>query len=537
MQDSEGSEHRSPVAWRRRWAVVALVVAVLLVIIVRVRLLQLPLERVEGENAYAGQLLLEGIAPYKAAYDINLPGTYACYAAIMAVFGETPAGIHLGFLLVNLATLVLLFFVARRLWDVPHAVVACITYALLSMSKGVLGLEAHATHLVVLATLGGLLLLLKARASACSWTFAWSGLAFGLAYLCKQPGIFFGLFGLVVLLHDVRVSPPPERRGRFRRIGIFCAGLALPFLLTCLLMAWAGAFDRFWFWTMLYAYVHAGNRGWHEILRGLVDFDVKTGAVRWAGVVAVVGLVCLARDKASSETRWIIIRLLVFSLIAFVVGFYFSQHSFIMMLPVVSLLIAFAVRRAVRAMGEVQPTGIFAAACAVFIFANRVLWFEQTPEAASRDLYGGNAFTEAVTIANYIRDHSSPTDTIAIMGSEPEIYFLAHRHSASGYTYISDLMQSHRYALDMQKEMMRQMEAAKPTFLLIVYVDTSWLIAKNSDLSITRWYKTFWDKYYDMAGMVWLLPDRTEYVWGPAASTKTFETDSRVRILQRKPGL
>ena len=65
----------------------------------------------------------------------------------------------------NLAAPALLFFVARRLLDVPHAVVACVCYALLSMCPGVLGLEGHATHLVVLAALGGLLLLLKARES------------------------------------------------------------------------------------------------------------------------------------------------------------------------------------------------------------------------------------------------------------------------------------------------------------------------------------------------------------------------------------
>jgi hypothetical protein len=517
--------------------VAALVVTVLLVIVVRVRLLQLPLERDEGEYAYAGQLLLEGIPPYKLAFNMKLPGTYACYGAIMAVFGQTTAGIHLGFLLVNLGTLALLFLVARRLLDVPHAVVACVAYALLSMSTGVLGLEGHATHLVVLAALGGLLLLLKARASGRFWTFGWSGLAFGLSYVCKQPGLFFGLFGLAVLLRDVAVAAAPERGGRLRRIGFFCAGLALPFLLTCLLMAWAGTFDRFWFWTVVYARTHAGLLGWQEGLADLVDFNHKAGAVQWAWVAAAAGLLCLVRDKGRSEARLVIGWLLAFSLIAFTASFYFSRHYFIMMLPVVCLLIAIAVRRAAQAMGEAMPAGGFALACAGFIFVNRALWFEQTPEAACRALYGGNPFPEAVPIAKYIQEHSSPRDTIAIMGSEPEIYFYAHRHSASGYIYMYDLMQTHRYALAMQEEAMQQIEAAKPAFLLIVYVDSSWTFSKNSNLTITRWLKTFWDKYYDVAGMIWLLPDRTEYVWGPEASTRKFDTNLRVRILKRKPGV
>ncbi len=537
MQDSERSDNRPPVAWPNRWALAALVVTILLVVVVRLRLLQIPLERDEGEYAYAGQLLLEGIPPYKLAFNMKLPGTYAGYAAIMAVFGQTTAGIHLGFLLVNLATLGLLFVIARRLLDAPHAVVACICYALLSMSPGVLGLEGHATHLVVLAALGGLLALLQGRASGCAWTFAWSGLAFGLSFVCKQPGLFFGLFGLVILLRDVVVAAPPEKGRRLGRIVMFCAGLGLPDVLTCLLMAWAGTFDRFWFWTVVYARTHAGVLGWREGLAHLIEFNQTARAVRWSLVLAAIGLLYLARDKERSEARLILGWLLAFSLVAFTASFYFSRHYFIMMLPVICLLTAVAMRRVAQALGEMELAGGFAVACGVFIFLNRSLWFEKTPEEACRAMYGGNPFPEAVSIAKYVQEHTSPTDTIAIMGSEPEIYFLAHRHSASGYIYMYDLMQTHSYALDMQKETMRQIEAAKPAFLLIVYVDASWKFGKDSDMSIAGWYKKYWDTYYDMAGMVWLMPDRTEYIWGSDSLTRTFDTNLRVRILQRKPGV
>ena len=58
-----------------------------LVITIRLRLLGIPLERDEGEYAYAGQLMLQGIPPYKLAYNMKFPGTYAAYALIMALFG------------------------------------------------------------------------------------------------------------------------------------------------------------------------------------------------------------------------------------------------------------------------------------------------------------------------------------------------------------------------------------------------------------------------------------------------------------------
>jgi hypothetical protein len=42
----------------------------------RLRLLDVPLDRDEGEYAYIGQLLLQGIPPYAQAYNFKLPGIY-----------------------------------------------------------------------------------------------------------------------------------------------------------------------------------------------------------------------------------------------------------------------------------------------------------------------------------------------------------------------------------------------------------------------------------------------------------------------------
>src|SRR5215475_2053403 len=100
---------------RKPWIIVA--VMVLVAVFVRVRLRDIPLERDEGEYAYAGQLMLEGIPPYKEASNMKLPGTYAAYAVIMAVFGQTPGGIHTGLALVNAASIVLMYLIGRKLLD------------------------------------------------------------------------------------------------------------------------------------------------------------------------------------------------------------------------------------------------------------------------------------------------------------------------------------------------------------------------------------------------------------------------------------
>ena len=73
----------------RFWPWLIVFAVVLLSSLIRFRLLEMPLERDEGEYAYAGQLILQGIPPYELAWNLKLPGTYYAYAVGMAIFGQT----------------------------------------------------------------------------------------------------------------------------------------------------------------------------------------------------------------------------------------------------------------------------------------------------------------------------------------------------------------------------------------------------------------------------------------------------------------
>ena len=148
----------------------------------------MPLERDEGEYAYAGQLILQGVPPYQLAYNMKLPGTYAAYAGILAIFGQTPAAVHDGTLLVNAATTFLIFLLALRLFGQLAAIVSAASYALLSTSQSVLGFAGHATHFVALPAVAGALIFLRAVESRRTWQFFLTGILMGLAFVMKQPG-------------------------------------------------------------------------------------------------------------------------------------------------------------------------------------------------------------------------------------------------------------------------------------------------------------------------------------------------------------
>ena len=160
--------HSAPIASSSRrslirlWPWLTVLLVILFVGFIRFRLLDMPLERDEGEYAYAGQLMLQGIPPYELAYNLKLPGTYFAYALGMAVFGQNVAGVHLTLLVVNSLTILFVFLLGRKLLGVTAGLVACATYGVLAVSPAVMGMAAHANHFVVFCAAPAMLLLWKA---------------------------------------------------------------------------------------------------------------------------------------------------------------------------------------------------------------------------------------------------------------------------------------------------------------------------------------------------------------------------------------
>ncbi len=142
---------------------ILLALVLIIVAYARIRLLDVPLERDEGEYAYLGQLMLKGFPPYLYVYTMKLPGVGIVYAFIMFLFGETVHGIHLGFLFVNAVNALLVYLLALRLLGRDAAPISCAAYAILSLSQSMLGPFAHATHFVVLFSLASFLVLLRWR--------------------------------------------------------------------------------------------------------------------------------------------------------------------------------------------------------------------------------------------------------------------------------------------------------------------------------------------------------------------------------------
>jgi hypothetical protein len=152
-----------------------LAVAVVAVMIVRFMAAPVPLERDKGEYALMGQLILDGAPPYSEAANMKLPGTYYAYSVILAVFGQTVTGIHIGLMAVNLISTAILYLIAMPLVGPAGAALAGTAFIVMSAQNSVLGLFAHATHFVVMFALAGTWLLLESSRSKRKMPFLFGG--------------------------------------------------------------------------------------------------------------------------------------------------------------------------------------------------------------------------------------------------------------------------------------------------------------------------------------------------------------------------
>jgi Dolichyl-phosphate-mannose-protein mannosyltransferase len=496
------------------WVLFAL--AVVVVATARIRMLGLPLERDEGEYAYTGQLMLQGVAPYKLAYSMKFPGTAAAYAGFMAILGQTASGVHGALLLVNLIAVGLVFLLGRRLIGAVGGAAAGACYAILSLMPYVLGQAAHATHFVVLWALAGATALHRAVDRGSKILLFISGLLFGVALLMKQPGLLFVLFGAAyILIHGWRSGIQPRKV--FLPIAVLVCGAIIPFGAACLMLWHAGVLPKFWFWTVRYAQQYGSRLAVTDGARILVAHLPGVMGAAWPlWAIAAVGLVLCVTSKTLRPSADFIITWALFSGLAVCAGFYFRPHYFILALPAISLLAGTALSGGLDFLRRDSPVRFIA----ISLFSVLLFWpvwregdffFQRSLAESNRMVNGTNPFLESVKIGNYLRAATDPTDTIAVLGSEPEIYFYSQRRSATGYIYTYGLMEPQPYAHVMQEEMIHEIENAHPKFVVLVAINKSWLAGPESDQTIFRWANAYCEANYDEVGLINIKETGTDY--------------------------
>ena len=509
---------------------------------IRFHLRNIPLERDEGEYAYAGQLMLQGIPPYKLAYNMKLPGTYAAYALILAVFGRDSVGSS-----------------SRRAGgefdDGVPGVPACAATGRLDGSGGSRGKLCFALSKPVSAGViwscnslrsadGGRRVSVAApsarqessMAILWKWSVTWACIRNEAARLviCDLWCVVFAAhraaaWGRMAAAHRKTRTVLDRRRTSIRAYMLLAVAswsiqdiLVLDFRLRVSVRNQLGASD--------------GAR----LL--ITVFPKIMGPGIWIWLIAVVGAIAVVWNQKMRPQAPFVLGFLLFSFLAVCPGFLFREHYFILMLPAVSVLAGIAVSAGIKILSQRSetrqwryvPVLVFVLALGWCFYAQRGFFLEDNLTSTSRKIYGGNPFPEAIPVADYIRQHTAENASIVVLGSEPEIYFYAHRHSATGYIYTYCLMEEQKYALQMQQQMISEIEAARPESLVWVNVKASWLPQEHSEGLLLSWAQKYVRDHYEMTGVADIHMSQTDYRWGDDAKSYQPRSNSVVFVFKRK---
>lgn len=503
---------------------IVLAVVMAVVAMIRIRLLSLPLERDEGEYAYMGKLILQGIAPYGEAYNMKLPGTHFMYAVLMLVFGKTISGIHLGLMFVNLATAFMLFLGFKKLFNPLAGLASGSIYAIMSISPAFLGFAAHATHFVSFFVSLGVYFYARHQTDKKLYQLFLVGIMFGFSFLMKQQAAFLIIMGGLFIIMQHLLAKDIKIKSFLIDETLYAIGVFIPYLLTVLILFLTGVFDKFWFWTFEYASKYASGVDWEQgkMLFGM-SFKPMWEEFTILWILFFLSVPTVWFSKLSVIQKSMATAFAVFTFLTVCPGFYFRQHYFIPFLPAVGLIVGLGISAIAGYLkenmkinlGVVLTITVLVLSSALAWSKNKIYYFKAKPLLLSRMIYGTNPFVESLEVASYIKQNSSKDDKIAILGSEPQIFLYADRNSGTGYIYTYGLMEIHDYNKQMQQEMIAEIEQSKPKFIVFCNIGTSWLMRPDSPKLIFDWFSKYAQENYVVDGIADIVgQNQTIYKWG-----------------------
>ncbi len=512
---------------------VAIGILLLFVLMVRLKLLGIPLERDDGGFSYTAFQVLQGKDLYAEVYDIKLPFLYILFGTFITLFGNSVEGIHTGLLVFDLAYIVTLFFFCRYFFDRTIALVATFAFAILSLGPNLLGFASHATHFAILPGLLGLFALTKAIDTKRKILFFVAGISCGLAFLVKQQAVHFMLFsGFYVIYAFAKERPNIQWKEWFISEAILVIGSITPYLLVLLYMFAKGNFEDFWFYTVVwpteYATSSKTGASW-EIIQMQIGSVIRNQ--EWLWYLAAGGIISMFLVQIENKWRVFVLLLGLFMVFGLATGFHFYQHYFVVLIPVIALLNGLFVRNMGKFINQVMnikwgiaiPLVVFVFAWTQVIRHDSSYFFEPDYDKILRTSYGSaNPFPESKIIGEFIKKRTTPEDKIVIACSEPQIGFYAQRESVTGQIFTYTLVDSGKYMIELQDEFINDIQTKRPKISVYTWMGNSWL-NKDQGMRVFKAIEDNHNKYYNLVGVTECIPTRrtqngpifwnTQYHW------------------------
>lgn len=457
----------------------------LILIALRLHAFELPLETDECNYAYIGARLLAGDRLYVDVWDHQPFGVFLLFAAVIAVFGDTPEVFRWMATGFSIVSLVLVYAIARRCGGRGAGWMAAALFALASSDPGTGGegcnREIYMNTLILTAWYLGV-----RRSGPGGWSLFGAGAALGFASTLKTIVAVHWAFLALWLVANAwrRTAAPKCWRAVLKAVVLFAAAPASIWLSACGYFSVTGRFDAFVDAVFSFNLSYAGGTGgfaerfYTFFAPPRHPFVFDSALPLWLG--GGLATAWLAYDAfVQRGSRSLPLLLLVGAgFVAVCLPAQFWPHYYYLVLPGLVIGLAVTISRLavwLRNSRRVHATTAvvgFLGLCLLF-----PLWLFVTEYDAylaqplfgitvnrynSRDFWGrGQGYN--------IRRVTEPDDEIFVYGNEAEFYYYAQRRCASRFTMLTGLHADYAGHEARRAMLINELEHRKPRLIFVLF--------------------------------------------------------------------
>ncbi|MDX1685557.1 MAG: glycosyltransferase family 39 protein [Saprospiraceae bacterium] len=515
----------------------------LLIIIIRVNFLDLPLDRDEGTYAYFGHQIWKGAVPFTDLIDNKPSGLFFSYALIDILIPNTKSGLHMALLIIQLLTGSLIFEIVRRSSTTPSAICAAMAFFLISLNPFSRGFAMISEHIIILFHCLSLWLIIRGHQRQTILPFLLSGALAAWCLLIKQSALLISISLLLpVLIPSVFIRPNRSESNNGKNLGAFLVGGTAIILLLLAYHMINDNLDDMWYWLYKYNRDNFLSRISNEDAWKYFNVYLRTvvGPYWLIWIIALLGIIVGFFSKKITRSAYLVIALIL-SFVMIGLGKRFYGHYWIVAFPYVAMSFGWTINYLVKLIPDkrkwVPTLSVFVTAVAFMavLFTSDNKFFSPRKDHIVQKVYGSNPFIQIDYLIDHLSRVMKPDETVFVMGSEPQVYYLLDRSLKSPHINTGYLFKDHSRLDPMINDYQQLLSERNFDYLIFVNHPFSWGISAGSDISMYQWAWKYSTRNYTSQLLLEIeLGKSTNVVSGEKLRNYQPRTEYYVKLMKRR---
>ncbi|MDP2777735.1 MAG: glycosyltransferase family 39 protein [Anaerolineales bacterium] len=397
-----------------------------------------------GVFLYTGWRILNGELPYRDIWDHKPPVVFYVNALGLAIADNSRWGVWL----IELAALFLAAYIGFQLLKKTLGIFPALFSLLLWLISLVYVLQGGnlSTEYTLSLQFAALWLVYHAdKTRRPHWVFFLIGLTGAIAFFMKQTAVGIWI-AIVIYLTVQRLMSKQGRQWLGELSLISLGGLAISIIIAAFFSI-QGAFPQFWSAAFEYNFIYSsfGDAGfttrWASFINGIIPLT-RTGLFQFSIIGYAAGLILILFRKSSIEKA---LPLLLVGLINLPIELILINiprrtypHYYMTLLPVLALFTGLAFWIFVS-MGSTWKIPNMVKYALAFGSAGFLVWLSFN--GYMNTLYTYRKLYDNKNMINYIKDNTTPNESVLLWGGETSMNYFTERKSPTRFTYQKPLLQ------------------------------------------------------------------------------------------------